>query len=158
MSHRCTEATRDRGALTAGCADSRDAEDLADTLSMRLEGVRPACARAQASAAESREHGRAGMKACIAGLVGIVLWTAAPVGDADALEPVRALNAETERLRAELVVLRRIRSAQRELIEWTRVSEGDRVGGLPAEICAASALRGLCPRLHFTFSIREDSS
>lgn len=98
------------------------------------------------------------MKAHISGVMGVALWLLAEAGSAEAVDPIRTLKDETARLRAELVVLRRIRSAQRELIEWTRVSEGALVRGLPAEICEASALRGLCPRLHLTFSIREDSS
>ena len=98
------------------------------------------------------------MKAHISGVMGVALCLLVEAGSAEAVDPVRTLKEETARLRAELVVLRRIRSAQRELIEWTRVSEGARVRGLPAEICEASVLRGLCPRLHLTFSIREDSS
>ena len=97
------------------------------------------------------------MKAQISGLMGAVLWMLAQASGAEALEPVRALNAETVRLRVELVVLRRIRSAQRELIEWTRVSEGEGVKGLPAEICESSALRDLCRDLQLTFSITEES-
>lgn len=98
------------------------------------------------------------MKAHISGVMGVALWLFAEAGSAEAVDPIRTLKEETARLRAELVVLRRIRSAQRELIEWTRVSEGAPVRGLPAEVCEASALQGLCPRLHLTFSIREDSS
>lgn len=70
---------------------------------------------------------------------------------------VAALRAEAVRLHAELVLLRRIRAAQRELIEWTLVSDGARVRGLPPGICEASALEGLCPRLGATFSVREEA-
>ena len=66
------------------------------------------------------------------------------------------MRAEETRLHEELVLLRRIRTAQRELIEWARVSEGGRVAGLPPGICEASALRGLCPHLGSTFSISEE--
>ena len=73
-------------------------------------------------------------------------------------EALEALRAEAERLRAELVLLRHIRSAQRELIAWARMDEAGRIVGLPAEICDASALRGICPRLGLTFSAREEES
>ena len=71
------------------------------------------------------------MKARISGVMGIALCLLAEAGSAEAVDPIRTLKEETARLRAELVVLRRIRSAQRELIEWTRVSEGARGRGTP---------------------------
>ena len=93
----------------------------------------------------------------ISGVMGIVMVAMSAAAGAEDGAAVTALRAEAVRLHAELVLLRRIRSAQRELIEWARVSEGARVAGLPSGICEASALRGLCPRLDLTFSIREET-
>ena len=93
----------------------------------------------------------------ISGVMGVVMVAMTAAAGAEDSEAVTALRTEAVRLHAELVLLRRIRSAQRELIEWARVSEGGRVGRLPAGICEASALRGLCPRLGLTFSIREET-
>ena len=93
----------------------------------------------------------------ISGVMGIVMVAMIAAASAEDGEAVTALRAEAVRLHAELVLLRRIRSAQRELIEWARVSQGARVAGLPPGICEASALRGLCPRLGLTFSTREET-
>ena len=90
-------------------------------------------------------------------VAGVMLAMTAATGAEDG-EALAALRAEAERLREELVLLRHVRSAQRELIEWTRISEAEQVAGLPAEICDESALRGLCSRLGLTFSTREEES
>ena len=96
------------------------------------------------------------MRGRIFGVMGVVMAAMGAAAGAEDGEAVTALRAEAVRLRAELVLLRRIRSAQRELIEWSRVSGGP-VAGLPPGICEASALRGLCPRLGLTFSSREEA-
>lgn len=93
----------------------------------------------------------------ISGVMGIVMVVMTAAASAEDGEAVTALRTEAVRLHAELVLLQRIRSAQRELIEWARVSEEARVAGLPSGICEASALRGLCPRLGLTFSTREET-
>ena len=97
-------------------------------------------------------------KTLISSLMAILMAVMAAEAGAENGEAVAALRAEAERLHAELVLLRRIRSAQRELIEWAQVSEKGRVSGLPVQICEASALRGLCPRLGLTFSTREETT
>ena len=90
--------------------------------------------------------------------VAVVMLTMTAATGAEDGGSLAALRAEAERLREELVLLRHIRTAQRELIEWTQISEAEQVAGLPAEICDASALRGLCSRLALTFSTREEES
>ena len=97
------------------------------------------------------------MRGRISGVMGVVMAAMTAATGAEDGEAVTALRAEAVRLHAELVLLRRIRSAQRELIEWSRVSGGRPVAGLPPGICEASALRGLCPRLGLTFSSREEA-
>lgn len=91
------------------------------------------------------------------GLMGILMLSAAAATGAEEGQAVATLRAEAVRLHAELVLLRRIRSAQRELIEWAQISEEGHVAGLPPEICEASSLRGLCSRLGLTFSLREEA-
>lgn len=97
-------------------------------------------------------------KTLISSLAAILIAAMSVEVRAENGKAVAALRAEAERLHAELVLLRRIRSAQRELIEWAQVSEKGRVSGLPGQICEASALRGLCPRLGLTFSTREEAT
>lgn len=92
------------------------------------------------------------------GAVAGVMLTMTAATDAEDGEALTALRAEADRLRAELVLLRHIRSAQRELIQWAQIPETERLVGLPAEICDSSALRGLCSRLGLTFSTREEES
>ena len=89
-------------------------------------------------------------------VLGLLLAAVAAAG-AEEGEAVDTLRSEAARLHAELVLLRRIRAAQRELIEWARATGERRVRGLPPGICRASALRGLCPRLGLTFSVEEEA-
>ena len=58
------------------------------------------------------------MRVRIFGLMGIVMLPTAAATGAEEGQAVATLRAEAVRLHAELVLLRRIRSAQRELIEW----------------------------------------
>ena len=88
---------------------------------------------------------------------GVLVAAAAAGAAAEEVQAVVTLRAEAVRLHAELVLLRRIRAAQRELIEWVQVSEGTGIRGLPPGICEASPLEGLCPRLGATFSAREEA-
>ena len=53
------------------------------------------------------------MRAHVSGVMGVMLSLLAAPGSAEEVEPVGATRAETVRLHAELVLLRRIRSAQR---------------------------------------------
>ena len=96
-------------------------------------------------------------KTLISSLVAILMAAMTAAAGAENGEAVAALRAEAERLHAELVLLRRIRSAQRELIEWAQVTEKGQVSGLPGHICEESALRSLCPRLGLTFSNTEEA-
>ena len=97
------------------------------------------------------------VKARVLSVMGVLMAAMAVGSGAEDGEAVAALRAEAARLHAELVLLRRIRSAQRELIAWAQVSEEGHVPGLPPEICKASALRGICPQFRLTFSTREEA-
>ena len=97
-------------------------------------------------------------KTLAASAMGLLITAMAAGADAEEAGAVAALRSEAVRLHAELVLLRRIRSAQRALIEWTRISDEGQVRGLPVEICEASPLQGLCPRLRLTFSKREETT
>ena len=97
------------------------------------------------------------MQTHLSTVMGIVMGAMAAAAGAGEGQAVTALRAEGARLRAELVLLEHIRFAQRELIEWERLSEEGPVKGLPQAICEASALKGLCAELHLTFSGEEDA-